>query len=168
MIFRMFLLMDSPSFAVRQILPDHREAVIELVNQFFRMVNQLPLDGIFQIRPRAAAKMVDIYLKLRATDKVVFIGGFLNEELVSILIARVEEKPYLTEEKNLFIDLAVTKQGKRKSGYMKPLVEETFRWAKEKEILAIELRAISENVAAVEFWKKMGFNPFYIRFRKTV
>lgn len=156
------------SFSVRPILPEHREAAIEIVNQFFRMVNGLELDGIFRIRPRAATKMVDVYLKLRATDKVVFLGGFLGEELVSLLIARVEEKPYLVEGKNLFIDLAVTKQGKRKSGYMKPLVEETFRWAKEHEILAVELRAISENEAAVEFWKKMGFDPFYIRFRKSV
>ncbi|TGJ98215.1 GNAT family N-acetyltransferase [Leptospira langatensis] len=160
--------MQEPILTIRPILPENREAVIELVNQFFRMVNRFQLDGVFRIRPRAAAKMVDIYLKLRGTDKIVFIGGFVEEELVSILIARVEEKPYLEEEQNLFIDLAITKQGKRKSGYMKPLVEETFRWAKEKGILAIELRAISENEGAVEFWKKMGFDPFYVRFRKLV
>ncbi|TGM17133.1 GNAT family N-acetyltransferase [Leptospira selangorensis] len=163
-----FILMSNKLLEIRPILPQNREAAIELVNQFFRMVNKLPLDGIFKIRPRAAAKMVDIYLKLRATDKVIFIGGFIEEELVSLLIARVEEKPYLIEEKNLFIDLAITKQGKRKSGYMKPLVDETFRYAKEKGILAIELRAISDNEGAVEFWKKMGFDPFYVRFRKSV
>ncbi|TGK56099.1 GNAT family N-acetyltransferase [Leptospira wolffii] len=160
--------MPNPSFTVRPILPEHREETIEIVNQFFRMLNQLPLDGIFRVRPRAATKMVDIYLKLRGTEKIVFIGGFLEEELVSILIARVEEKPYLEEEKNLFIDLAVTKQGKRKSGFMRPLVEETFRWAKENGIQAVELRAVTRNEGAVEFWKKMGFDPFYIRFRKSV
>ncbi|WP_167882347.1 GNAT family N-acetyltransferase [Leptospira sarikeiensis] len=160
--------MSQKVLEIRPILPQNREETIELVNQFFRMLNKMPLDGIFKIRPRAAAKMVDVYLKLRGTDKVLFIGGFLEEELVSLLIARIEEKPYLNEEKNLFIDLAITKQGKRKSGFMKPLVDEAFRFAKENAILAIELRAISENEGAVEFWKKMGFDPFYIRFRKLV
>ncbi|TGK13119.1 GNAT family N-acetyltransferase [Leptospira fletcheri] len=160
--------MIPKDFTVRQIGPEHRKAVIELVNQFFRMLNKLKLDGVFRVRPRAAAKMVDVYLKIRGTDKIVFLGGFLGEELVSILIARVEDKPYLEEERNLFIDLTVTKQGKRKSGFMKPLVEAAFRWAKENGIRAVELRAVAENENAVAFWKAMGFDPFYVRFRKLV
>ncbi|PJZ68262.1 GNAT family N-acetyltransferase [Leptospira perolatii] len=160
--------MQMDKFTIRAITPTEREAVIELVNQFFRMLNKLPLDGIFKIRPRAAAKMVDIYLKLRGTEKVVFVGGFFGEELVSVLIARVEDKPYLEEERNLYIDLAVTKNGKQKSGFMKPLVDYTFEWAKENGIQSVELRAVSENENAVEFWKAQGFSPFYVHFRKSV
>ncbi|EQA37915.1 acetyltransferase, GNAT family [Leptospira inadai serovar Lyme str. 10] len=160
--------MNAKDFIIKPVLPEQREAAIELVNQFFRFINKLTLDGVFKIRPRAAAKMVDIYLKLRGTEKIVFLGGFLGEELVSLLIARVEDKPYLEEEKNLYIDLAITKQGKRRSGFMKPLVEATFEWAKIQGIKAIELRAIAQNENAVAFWKSLGFDPFYIRFRKLV
>ncbi len=107
---------NSKKFQIANLLPEHREASIELVNQFFRLINSLQLDGIFKIRPRAGTKMIDVYLKLKGTGKVLLLGGFLGDELVSLLIARTEDKPYLEEQKTLFIDLAVTKRGKQKSG----------------------------------------------------
>ncbi|XDD51469.1 GNAT family N-acetyltransferase [Leptospira sp. WS92.C1] len=158
----------SAQFQIANLLPEHRESAIELVNQFFKLVNSFRLDGVFKIRPRAGTKMIDVYLKLRGTGKVLLLGGFLGGELVSLLIARTEDKPYLEEEKILFLDLAVTKRGKQKSGYMKPLVLFCESWAKEQGYKSIELRAISENVNAVSFWKAMGYDPFYIRFRKSV
>nr|WP_017854415.1 GNAT family N-acetyltransferase [Leptospira interrogans] len=158
---------NSKKFQIANLLPEHREASIELVNQFFRLINSLQLDGIFKIRPRAGTKMIDVYLKLKGTGKVLLLGGFLGDELVSLLIARTEDKPYLEEQKTLFIDLAVTKRGKQKSGYMKPLVLACESWAKDQEFKSIELRAIVENENAVSFWKAMGYDPFYIRFRKS-
>ncbi|RHX85580.1 GNAT family N-acetyltransferase [Leptospira stimsonii] len=158
----------SEPFQIGNLLPEHRESAIELVNQFFRMLNSLTLDGVFKIRPRAGTKMVDVYLKLRGTGKVLLLGGFLGEELVSLLIARTEEKPYLEENKTLFIDLAVTKRGKQKSGFMKPLVLSCESWAKEQGFQSVELRAIAENENAVSFWKNMGYDPFYVRFRKLI
>lgn len=92
----------------------------------------------------------------------------MGEELVSLLIARTEDKPYLEEQKILFIDLAVTKRGKQKAGYMKPLVLACESWAKDQSLQSIELRAIIENENAVSFWKTMGYHPFYIRFRKSI
>ncbi|EMN49284.1 acetyltransferase, GNAT family [Leptospira interrogans str. L1207] len=158
---------NSKKFQIANLLPEHREASIELVNQFFRLINSLQLDGIFKIRPRAGTKMIDVYLKLKGTGKALLLGGFLGDELVSLLIARTEDKPYLEEQKTLFIDLAVTKRGKQKSGYMKPLVLACESWAKDQEFKSIELRAIVENENAVSFWKTMGYDPFYIRFRKS-
>ncbi|TGL98021.1 GNAT family N-acetyltransferase [Leptospira barantonii] len=159
---------NTGQFQIANLLPEHREAAIELINQFFRMVNSLKLDGVFKIRPRAGTKMMDVYLKLRGTGKVLLLGGFLGEELVSILIARTEDKPYLEEQKTLFIDLAVTKRGKQKAGYMKPLVLACEAWAKDQDFKSVELRAIAENENAVSFWKAMGYDPFYVRFRKLV
>ncbi|MCE9500963.1 MAG: GNAT family N-acetyltransferase [Leptospira sp.] len=160
----------AKNFQIQHLDTSHRNEAIELVNQFFRKVNGMQLDGLFRIRPRAAAKMVDIYFKLCGTDKVLFIGAIDDEsaELNSLLIARVEHKPYLVEEKNLYIDLAVTKTGKMKLGYMHSLLEYTENWAKEHSIAAIELRAIKENQEAVEYWKNNGFTDFYIHFRKRL
>lgn len=153
---------------------EDRTASIQLVNQFFKMVNQLPLDGLFSIKPRAAVKFVDLYLKLSGTGKVYFRGIKIPHyntqklELVSLLIARIEEKPFLKEEKTLYIDIAVTKSGKKKQGYMKLLVKDLENWAKEKQIPSIELRALQANQEAISFWNHMGYQPFYIRFRKAL
>lgn len=148
---------------------DDRNESIELVNQFFKKVNSLSLDGLFQIRPRAATKFVDIYLKLAGTDKVLFRGIRSQEgELVSLLIARIEEKPFLEEDKTLFVDIAVTKNGQKKKGYMTKLLESAEEWASQNGILSIELRAIRENEEAVNYWTDMGFEEFYIRFRKKL
>lgn len=155
-------------FRVEKLKSDRRNEIIELTNQFFKQVNKMQLDGLFEIRPRAAAKMTDVYLQLSGSEKVLLVGAIDNStnELLSLLIGRVEEKPYLKEERVLFIDLAVTKLGQKQKGYMKSLVEYAENWARENAIQAIELRAISENTEAVHYWKNRGYSDFYIRFRK--
>lgn len=155
-------------FEIINIDTKHRTQAIELVNQFFRQINALKLDGIFKVKPRAATKMVDIYLKLQGTGKIVFVGALEDQELVSLLIARTEERPHLEEEKILYIDLAVTKRGRMKKGYMHSLLDYTENWAKKKKIPIIELRALTENRDAVRFWANRGYSDFYIRFRKIV
>lgn len=155
-------------FEIINIDTKHRTQAIELVNQFFRQINALKLDGIFKVKPRAATKMVDIYLKLQGTGKIVFVGALEDQELVSLLIARTEERPHLEEEKILYIDLAVTKRGRMKKGYMHSLLDYTENWAKKKKIPIIELRALTENRDAVRFWANRSYSDFYIRFRKIV
>lgn len=153
---------------IRDLFESDRNQTIELVNQFFRKVNELELDGLFRIRPRAATKFTDIYFKLIGTGKVYMRGYFLEDELVSLVIGRIEEKPHLEEERSLFIDLAVTKLGKKKKGYMSALLKDVDLWCLEKNISAIELRAILKNEEAIQYWNKSSFEPFYIRYRKRV
>lgn len=153
---------------IRDLNESDRNQTIELVNQFYRKVNELELDGLFRIRPRAATKFTDIYFKLIGTGKVYMRGSFEETELVSLLIGRVEEKPHLEEERSLFIDLAVTKLGQKEKGYMTSLLEDVDQWCKEKSIPAIELRAILQNEEAVRFWDKSSFERFYIRYRKRI
>jgi hypothetical protein len=162
--------MGNTEITIKEILPEHREQVIIILNQFTTYINSLALDGVFSIKKRFATKMTDIYLKLSGTKKVVFIGAFRKDtdELVSVLIARVEDKPFLKEEKVLFIDLAVTKKGREKNGYMGLLVNYTENWAKENSIQAIELRAITANEQALRYWESKKYSPFYIRYRKTL
>jgi len=159
---------------LRELNESDRNQAIELVNQFFRKVNGLTLDGLFQIRPRAATKFTDIYFKLLGSGKIYMKGIFeaeensSNEELVSLVIGRVEEKPHLVEERSLFIDLTVTKLGQKKKGHMKRLLADVDLWCKEKKIPAIELRAILGNEEAIQFWDHSEFERFYIRYRKKV
>lgn len=151
---------------IRELTEADRNQTIELVNQFFRMINKLTLDEVFKIRPRAATKFTDIYSKLLGTGKVYMKGWFEGEELTSLVIGRIEEKPHLVEERSLFIDLAVTKYGHKKKGYMKRLLNDVDLWCKEKEIPIIELRALVGNTEAISFWDHSEFERFYIRYRK--
>lgn len=146
-----------------------RKESIELVNQFFRQVNRLSLDGLFRIRPRAATKFVDVYLKLAGTDRVYFRGIRTGSgELVSLAIARLEEKPFLVEERTMFLDIAVTKRGHQNRGYMSALVRDLEDWCRKNQIPSLELRAIRKNEPAVNFWQSQNFEEFYIRFRKRI
>lgn len=155
-------------FEIINIDTKYRTQAIELVNQFFRQINAMKLDGVFKVKQRAAVKMVDIYLKLQGTGKVVFVGIVEGEELVSLLIARTEERPHLEEEKILYIDLAVTKRGRMKKGYMHSLLDYTESWARKKKIPVLELRALTDNRDAIRFWANRGYSDFYIRFRKII
>ena len=146
----------------------YRLQAIELLNQFFKQINSFPLDGIFKVKPKAGTKMVDSFLKLVGGGKVVFAGIVMNKELVSMLIARIEERPFLQEEKILYIDIAVTKNGHYKKGYMNSLLEYAEKWALKKEIKVLELRTLSENTTAIQFWKNRNYTDFYVRFRKNI
>lgn len=145
-----------------------REQAIELVNEFFKKVNSFQLDGVFKIKPKAAAKMTDAYLKLSGSGKVLFAGIQKDKKIVSLIIARIEERPYLVEEKIVYIDLAVTRRGYEKNGYMNQLLLHTEEWAKSKNISIIELRALMENTDAIRYWRNRKYNDFYIRFRKSI
>ncbi|MCB1143240.1 MAG: GNAT family N-acetyltransferase [Leptospiraceae bacterium] len=154
---------------VKQIEEEDRNQAIELLNYFFRKINSYPLDGIFEVKPRAATKMIDVYLKIRENGKVLFLGVFdENKTLLSMLMGRVEERPYLQEGKIFYIDIAVTKQGQSGKGYMKLLLDSTEEWTKKKKIQILELRTLLDNKEAIEFWKKRGYKDFYIRFRKNI
>lgn len=145
-----------------------REQAIELINEFFKKVNGFVLDGIFKIKPKAAAQMTDAYLKLSGSGKVLFVGLQKDKQLVSLIIARIEERPYLQEEKIVYIDLAVTKNGHQKKGYMNQLLVHAEEWTKKKKIQIIELRALTENTDAIKYWRNRRYNDFYIRFRKSL
>lgn len=145
-----------------------RNPAIELVNQFFLQINSYTLDGIFQVKPRAATKMVDIYLKLSGSEKALFLGWEKDQDLKAIVLARIEEKPYLREERVLYIDLAMTKKGSRNQGYMSALLGYVEDWSKKKKISIIELRALIENEPALRYWRSQGYKDFYIRFRKKI
>lgn len=147
---------------------DWRLPMIELVNQFFQQINSYKLDGVFKVKSGAARKMVDFYLKLSGSQKALTLGWVVERELVALILARIEEKPYLEEEKVLYVDLAVTKKGKRSRGYMKALLLEMEEWSRKKKIFIIELRALIENEPAISFWRKQGYKDFYIRFRKKI
>lgn len=146
----------------------HRDQAIILLNQFFNLINTLPLDGIFEVRPNAARKMIDTFLKLQGTDKVCFAGVFNDQELLSMIIGRIEERPFLKEEKILYIDTAVTKKGHMKKGYMSELVKYAENWCRKRNVTVMELRALKANSPAVAHWKNSGFEEFYIRFRRKV
>nr|WP_244594306.1 hypothetical protein [Leptospira ryugenii] len=105
---------------------------------------------------------------MKDTGKVYLRGVFVGEELCSLLLGRIEEKPHLVEEVSFFIDLAVTKNGKKKSGYMKALLADLNLWCQNKQIPSIELRAILANQDAISFWDHSEFERFYIRYRKRV
>lgn len=145
-----------------------RSSMIELVNQFFQQINSYKLDGVFKVKPSAARKMVDTYLKLSGSQKAITLGWVVEKELVALVLARIEEKPYLEEEKVLYVDLAITKKGQRSKGYMKALLYEMEEWSRKKKIFIIELRALIENEPAISFWRKQGYKDFYIRFRKKI
>lgn len=153
---------------IKEIDESMRPQAIELVNQFFKKINSFPLDGIFKVKPKAATKMVDSYLKLSGSGKVLFVGVVVQAELTSLLVARIEERPFLEEDKILYIDLAVTKNGHSKKGYMKSLLSYAEEWAKKKKIQIIELRALVDNQEAIQFWNKQNYKEFYIRFRKSI
>lgn len=167
-LFFVYIQMNKINTEIQMIQDGHRDQAIILLNQFFSLVNSLPLDGIFEVRPNAARKMIDTFLKLQGTDKVCFAGVFQESELLSMIIGRIEERPFLKEERILYIDTAVTKKGHMKKGYMSSLLKYAEGWCRKRKVPVIELRALKANGPAVSYWKDSGFEEFYIRFRRKV
>jgi len=68
--------------------------------------------------------------------------------------------PVLVREKYVEIfDMAVTKKYQRQ-GIGRMIIDALRRWYSDKDVDRIELKYLTSNKSAEEFWTKMGFKPY--------
>jgi ribosomal protein S18 acetylase RimI-like enzyme len=87
--------------------------------------------------------------------------GLVNNEICAYSLAKIEKRPLVfSKTKYGYIsDIAVAEKYRRE-GIGEKLYNEIFKWFQRRKINRIELTVAISNPISINFWSKLGFNPY--------
>jgi ribosomal protein S18 acetylase RimI-like enzyme len=137
----------------------HIPAIIELWKEFADY--HRGIEPVYT-RTEDAGRIFGEHIKklMESGDSQVLIA-LDKEEVVAYSIAQISKRPALFDQTEFgFIsDLGVRSDYRRK-GVGEQVLSKNFEWFKSRKIERVELLVLSENTAAVSFWKKHGFGVY--------
>jgi GNAT superfamily N-acetyltransferase len=96
-------------------------------------------------------------------------GADAVEDVVGFCIGSLQEKPPVYAEKHVGeIGSIAVKQGYQRQGIGERLLRQVFAWFKEHHIRRIETAFALGNMKSMNFWIKMGFDPFLQNIFKNI
>lgn len=102
------------------------------------------------------------YILVEDDDKIV--GYALIEKRES----PYKEYPSFKEDSFAFIYELIVLPEYRLKGYGKSIIDEAYKWAKERNLTSIELNVLENNYNARAFYERVGFEEYQIKLRKEV
>jgi GNAT superfamily N-acetyltransferase len=145
---------------------DIREAVMEDVPAIIEIWKELmdfhkELDAIFSRSATGHERFAEFLTSnMEKEDSCVLVAADC-EHIVGYCQACISNyPPVLIKEKYVEIfDMAVTKKYQRQ-GIGRMIIDALRRWYADKDVGRIELKYLTANKSAEEFWTKMGFKPY--------
>ena len=116
------------------------------------------IDPIFEMRPDADSEVKNLILGLfRDPNAQIFVYDDAGD-LPGICIVRLDHSPPIMVETSRaeITDLGV-RQGLRRSGIGRALVEEALSWARESGVGRVEIEVAKGNHEGQAFWRSQGF-----------
>jgi len=145
---------------------DIRKAVMEDVPAIIEIWKELmdfhkELDAIFSRSATGHERFAEFLTSnMEKEDSCVLVAADC-EHIVGYCQACISNyPPVLIKEKYVEIfDMAVTKKYQRQ-GIGRMIIDALRRWYADKDVGRIELKYLTANKSAGEFWTKMGFKPY--------
>ncbi len=143
-----------------------REAVMEDVPAIVEIWKELmdfhkELDAIFSRSATGHERFAEFLTSnMEKEDSCVLVAAD-GEHIVGYCQATISKYPtVLVREKYVEIfDMAVTEKYQR-LGIGRMIIDVLRRWYADKDVDRIELKYLTANKSAEEFWTKMGFKPY--------
>jgi len=143
-----------------------REAAMEDVPAIIEIWKELmdfhkELDAIFSRSATGHEGFAEfVTSNMEKEDSCVLVAAD-GEHIVGYCQAGISNyPPVLIKEKYVEIfDMAVTEKYQRQ-GIGRMIIDALSRWYSDKEVDRIELKYLTTNKSAEEFWTKMGFKPY--------
>ena len=110
-----------------------------------------------------------------------YLSSMLNREDARVLVGRVQGTvagyavgritilpPFFAERRRGFIQDVFTREGHRRQGVARRLVQEILEWLREEQIATVELTVASANTEAIRLWERLGFQVYMQHFKRTL
>jgi len=143
-----------------------REAVMEDVPAIVEIWKELMdfhkrLDAIFSRSATGHEGFAEFLTSNMENEDSCVLVAADGEHIVGYCQACISKyPPVLVREKYVEIfDMAVTKKYQRQ-GIGRMIIDALRRWYADKDVDRIELKYLTANKSAEEFWTKMGFKPY--------
>ena len=145
---------------------DIREAAMEDVPAIIEIWKELmdfhkELDAIFSRSATGHERFAEFLTSNMEKEGSCVLVAADCEHIVGYCQACISNyPPVLIKEKYVEIfDMAVTKKYQRQ-GIGRMIIDALRRWYADKDVDRIELKYLTANKSAEEFWTKMGFKPY--------
>jgi len=143
-----------------------REGIMEDVPEIIEIWKELmdfhkELDAFFSRSATGHERFAEFLTSnMEKEDSCVLVAAD-GEHIVGYCQATISKyPPVLVREKYVEIfDMAVTKKYQRQ-GIGRMIIDALRRWYADKDVDRIELKYLTANKSAEEFWTKMGFKPY--------
>lgn len=80
-----------------------------------------------------------------------------DDRIVAAALVLIKKKIFFKNLETAYIDLAITSPGERRKGIMTSLFRYIKTDLRKRKIYNFELNVVTNNKAALKFWKKQGF-----------
>lgn len=121
-------------------------------------------------KPLSTYKNLEKELAEELADKdSLFLVVEKDNKIVGYFRGAIEPAPAYTSPKKIGViyDIYIAEEY-RKRGIGEALMKEVLEWFELKNIKNIELSVDARNIAAINFWKKMGFFEYKLRLRRDI
>jgi diamine N-acetyltransferase len=139
------------------------DALFEGLDEFHR----LALPDIFRKPPAARREQVWLEQTIAGPDSAILVAEQVDNRLIGLAVLIMRKTPAIPiRAARQFVEIVelVVAAEARHLGVGRSLVEGAKEWARERGIPALEVSAWSFNVAAIDFYKKIGFQQTVERF----
>lgn len=140
----------------------HVPGIIELWKEFIDYHKEI--EPVYARTADGVEKFEEYLKKLMVSDDLQVLVALNRGEVVAYSIAQISKRPpmVLQTEFGFISDLGVRSDYRRR-GLGEKVLSRIIEWFESRRVKRIELLVLSQNHAAVSFWKKHGFETFVNR-----
>lgn len=150
---------------VRRAHPDDLPALLRLFQELDRLQRDWRL---FTPRPGVTDEVVRKYREaLTRTDVLVAVAED-GAEVVGMAFAEPRTPSRFSDERSLEVSGVIVREGRRREGIGRLLMEEAVRFARERGLRWVTLHTFGPNRGAMEFWEGLGFTPRVVELASPV
>lgn len=151
---------------IRKATKEDLSAILKLMQELINF--HYSLDSYY--RPAIKFRGLRDYVAnaIKSPKKLLLVAES-DQQIIGYFLGAIEIAPVYSSEKTvgLIADAVVNKKYRRK-GVLKQLFQEALNWFNKKEVNYIELSVDARNLDAILAWKKLGFQDYKLRIRRTL
>ncbi len=106
---------------------------------------------------------------LLGRDDALAVVAVQNGRLIGYGVGRISLLPGFFERRRRgYIHDVVAREGHRRRGVGRRLVEALLTWMRDEDVATVELTVAVRNVEAVTFWERLGFASYMLHFKRDL
>ena len=152
---------DPDDLLVRPAREDDLQAARELFEELDRYQHEW---RVFDPRPTRAVEAEARYRSGLASDAdATFLVAERGGQVVGMAFARIDVLSSISDDRVAELSNVVVRRDERGRGIGRALVAHVGRWAASRGARRVAIKTYSENLEALAFWERLGFQPRYVQ-----
>lgn len=162
------ILLNNKAMLIRKATIKDSESIISLMKELIDL--HAGFDSSYKRFSEYSKEDLRTYIDETADskDKIILIAED-GKKILGYFIGEITEAPYYSKEKKIGVvaDTVVDPRN-RATGILTAMLEEAQKWFAKKKVNFVELSVDARNSDAIAAWRKLGFENYKLRLRKSL